>query len=103
MSPADEKQFVEEQAIDRVHRLNQTRDVKVYRLTVAMTVEERIVALQEKKRELANAAIEGGKAVGKLSMQDILRLFRREAEHDHRHESVPGQRVGASRPAILGT
>jgi hypothetical protein len=41
-------------------------------------VEERILALQNRKRELANAAIEG-KAVGKLSMKDIMSLFR----HDH--------------------
>ncbi|PNS14965.1 hypothetical protein CAC42_2194 [Sphaceloma murrayae] len=67
--------FVEEQAIDRVHRLNQTVDVKVYKLTVKESVEERILELQEKKRELAKAAIEGGKAVGKLSMKDLLGLF----------------------------
>ncbi|KAI9666048.1 MAG: hypothetical protein M1821_003983 [Bathelium mastoideum] len=73
--------FVEEQAIDRVHRLNQTVDVVVYKLTVANTVEERILALQEKKRELAAMAIEGGKAVGKLSMKDIMQLFQRDAEH----------------------
>ena len=75
--------FVEEQAIDRVHRLNQTRDVVVYKLTVADTVEARILELQEKKRALAQAAIEGKQAAGKLSMKDILRLFRRDAEHEH--------------------
>ncbi|QDS72364.1 hypothetical protein FKW77_008217 [Venturia effusa] len=75
--------FVEEQAIDRVHRLNQTVDVTVYRLTIADTVEERILDLQEAKRKLANAAIEGGKAIGKLTMKDIMALFRRDAEHDH--------------------
>lgn len=75
-------QFVEEQAIDRVHRLNQTVDVVVYKLTVKDTVEERIIELQDKKRELANATIEG-KAVGKLSMKDIMGLFRRDAEHTH--------------------
>lgn len=80
---ADRAQFVEEQAIDRVHRLNQTVNVKVYRLTIADTVEERILDLQESKRKLANAAIEGGKAIGKLSMKDILALFRRDAEHEH--------------------
>ena len=77
--------FVEEQAIDRVHRLNQTKDVVVYKLTVSQTVEERILELQEKKRALANAAIEGKEKVGKLSMKDILNLFRRDAEHDYRH------------------
>ncbi|TKA26824.1 hypothetical protein B0A50_04270 [Salinomyces thailandicus] len=73
--------FVEEQAIDRVHRLNQTVDVKVFRLTIRDTVEERILALQERKRELAKAAIEGaGNKVGKLSMQEILGLFKHDAD-----------------------
>ncbi|KAL8742583.1 MAG: hypothetical protein Q9190_004953 [Brigantiaea leucoxantha] len=78
--------FVEEQAIDRVHRLNQTVDVTIYKLTIANTVEARILALQEKKRELAAQALEGGKAAaGKLSMKDVLALFRRDAEHDDRN------------------
>ena len=78
---------MEEQAIDRVHRLNQTLDVTVYKLTIANTVEARILELQEKKRALANAAIGGdAKAVGKLSMKDILNLFRRDAEQDGSHE-----------------
>lgn len=92
-------QFVEEQAIDRVHRLNQTRDVVVYKLTIANSVEERILELQQKKRELANAALEGGKAVGKLSMQDILRLFKRDAEHDPSHEDVRSLSLGTGKPA----
>ncbi|KAI9835949.1 MAG: hypothetical protein M1819_001847 [Sarea resinae] len=71
--------FIEEQAIDRVHRLTQTIDVVVYKITVKDTVEERILQLQEKKRELANAAIEG-KGAAKLSMNDIMHLFRRDAE-----------------------
>ena len=82
--------FVEEQAIDRVHRLNQTLDVTVYKLTIANTVEARILDLQEKKRALAQAAIGGdSKAAGKLTMKDILNLFRRDAEHDTRHEADP--------------
>ncbi|EEH47507.1 uncharacterized protein PADG_03591 [Paracoccidioides brasiliensis Pb18] len=71
--------FVEEQAIDRVHRLNQTIDVKVYKLTIRNTVEERIVDLQEHKRELANATIEGKAAAGKLTMKDMMALFSHEA------------------------
>lgn len=75
--------FVEEQAIDRVHRLNQTEDVVVYKLTVRNSVEERILALQAKKRELASQAVEGSAASGKggvnkLSMKDILNLFKRD-------------------------
>ena len=78
--------FVEEQAIDRVHRLNQTQDVVVYKLTIKDTVEERIVELQEKKRELASATIEGGSKGGmKLTLKDMLKLFRHDAERDPEH------------------
>jgi hypothetical protein len=90
--------FVEEQAIDRVHRLNQTVDVKVYKLTVKGTVEERILALQEKKRELANAAIEGRKGAMKLTLQDMLKLFGRDAE---REEPVDVQNIGRARGGLL--
>ncbi|KAL2021283.1 hypothetical protein VTK56DRAFT_7362 [Thermocarpiscus australiensis] len=83
--------FVEEQAIDRVHRLTQTVDVVVYKLTVADTVEARILELQEKKRRLAEATIEGGmrrkgKGQLKLGLQEILELFR----HDARREAGGG-------------
>ena len=74
--------FVEEQAIDRVHRLNQTKDVKVYKMTIKDTVEARILELQEKKRELAKATIEGQKAGGlKLSLQDMLNLFKHDSNN----------------------
>lgn len=92
--------FVEEQAIDRVHRLNQTVDVVVYKLTIKDTVEARILELQEKKRALANAAIEGKADIGKLSMKDILNLFKRDAEHDIRHNESTG---GDSKLGTLGS
>ena len=66
-----------------MHRLTQKTDVIVYKITIENSVEERILELQEKKRELANQAIEGGaKAkVGKLGMKELLQLFRRDAEY----------------------
>jgi len=95
--------FVEEQAIDRVHRLNQTVDVKVYRLTVNDTVEARILELQEKKRELAQAALEGGKAVGKLSMQDILSLFRHDGGgQGHEEDEVMHKKFGGDHRLLDG-
>ncbi|KAL4754526.1 hypothetical protein BDW72DRAFT_213929 [Aspergillus terricola var. indicus] len=72
--------FVEEQAIDRVHRLNQTVDVKIYKMIIKDTVEERILDLQERKRELANVTIEGKTAAAKLTMNDMMALFGRDAE-----------------------
>ena len=86
--------FVEEQAIDRVHRLNQTQDVIVYKMTVKHTVEARILDLQERKRELANATIEGKSAAAKLTLQDMLKLFRHDAEHSH---GVDGIGLGKAR------
>ncbi len=71
--------FVEEQAIDRVHRLTQTVDVTVYKLTVADTIEQRILELQERKRQLAEETIEGGmrkkKGGVKLGLNELLQLF----------------------------
>lgn len=83
--------FVEEQAIDRVHRLTQTVDVVVYKMTVAGTVEERILDLQNKKRLLAEATIEGGmrrkgKDALKLGLNEILDLFK--------HDAAPGPGLG---------
>eukprot|EP00850_Spirogloea_muscicola_P000402 SM000001S04804 [mRNA] locus=s1:2261449:2268312:- [translate_table: standard] len=49
---------VEEQAMDRVHRLGQTRPVTVVRFIVRDSIEERILELQERKRHLAAAAFE---------------------------------------------
>lgn len=71
---------IEEQAIDRVHRIGQMRPVLVYRLVVRDTVEERILALQDKKRQLASGALgDKNKALmNKLSLDDIAYLFRRD-------------------------
>lgn len=47
---------VEEQAMDRVHRLGQTKPVDVIRFAAAGSIEERMLELQAGKRELAAAA-----------------------------------------------
>jgi SNF2 family DNA or RNA helicase len=48
---------VEAQAIDRAHRIGQTRHVFAYRLLAADTVEDKIVELQRSKRDLADAIV----------------------------------------------
>lgn len=50
---------VEEQAIDRVHRIGQQKRVFVYRMVAAGTVEERIEKLKQQKRELFDALVGG--------------------------------------------
>ncbi|CAG8672922.1 4540_t:CDS:10 [Cetraspora pellucida] len=69
---------VEDQAIDRVHRIGQCKKVIIKRLTIKDTIEDRILILQEKKRELAAGALgEGSIKVGRLTVEDLIFLFRR--------------------------
>jgi hypothetical protein len=58
--------------------------VVVYKLTVGGTVEERILALQERKRQLAEQAIDGSmkKDAFKLGVREMLALFRHEGGKD---------------------
>ena len=68
---------VEDQAADRAHRIGQERPVIVHRLVAAETVEERILALQDQKRRLAEAALgQGGAAALQLSRDELLDLLR---------------------------
>ena len=67
---------VEQQAIDRVHRIGQTKRVFAYRMICKDTVEEKIIQLQNRKRALADDLIstEAG-FLKKLTKDDILGLF----------------------------
>lgn len=69
--------YTEEQAIDRAHRIGQEREVTVHRVLIAGTVEDRIVALQEKKRALVNAALseKGAAQAGRLTVEELRGLF----------------------------
>ncbi|MFA5082737.1 MAG: DEAD/DEAH box helicase [Hydrogenophilaceae bacterium] len=67
---------VENQATDRAHRLGQTKNVFVYKLVVSGSIEEKILALQEKKAELAASVLSGdGAALGKFGEADIRALL----------------------------
>jgi len=66
---------VEDQAADRAHRIGQERPVLVYRLVAEATVEERILALQQSKRALADAAIGDAERAAALTRDDILALL----------------------------
>lgn len=68
--------MVENQAIDRTHRIGQTHKVQVFRLITKGTVEEKILQLQQNKRELFETVIEGGQNVLKaMTKEDIKKLF----------------------------
>ena len=64
------------EAADRAHRIGQERPVMVYRLVAADTVEERILALQQRKREVAEAALGGADQAGGLTRGDLVDLLR---------------------------
>ncbi|KAJ7637082.1 SNF2 family N-terminal domain-containing protein [Roridomyces roridus] len=68
---------IDAQAFDRVHRLGQNRKVMVSRLVIADTVEDRILALQERKKNLADCSLgEGnGKKIGRLTVRELASLF----------------------------
>ena len=65
----------EDQAADRAHRIGQDRPVMVYRMVTKDTVEERILALQEAKRSLADAALGEADAATRLTRDDLLALL----------------------------
>ncbi len=67
---------VEEQAMSRAHRMGQSRSVQAYKLIAAGTVEEKIQALQSRKRELFEASLGGDEAfVDKLTGGDLEELL----------------------------
>ncbi len=66
----------EAQAIDRTHRIGQTRSVMVYRMVSADTIEDKVVALQERKRKLFATVIDDGEFTsGALTPEDIRSLL----------------------------
>ncbi|WP_160717814.1 DEAD/DEAH box helicase [Chitinophaga solisilvae] len=66
---------VEEQASDRAHRIGQTRPVTVYRLVAQHTIEEKILALHNSKRDLADRLLEGSDQAGRLSAEELMDLM----------------------------
>ena len=69
--------YIEEQAIDRAHRIGQRRPVQVHRVLVPNTVEDRIIALQEKKRAVIEGALDenASASIGRLGTRELAFLF----------------------------
>jgi len=64
------------QAIQRAHRIGQTREVRAVRFITTDTIEEKIIKLQEKKQLVFDASIDGSAvSLSKLTEQDLRFLF----------------------------
>ena len=67
---------VEAQAVDRTHRIGQTRNVIVYRLVAKGTIEEKVMALKERKAALTASVLDGDDlASSALTADDIRTLL----------------------------
>jgi SWI/SNF-related matrix-associated actin-dependent regulator of chromatin subfamily A3 len=69
---------IEDQAVDRVHRLGQTRPCTVWRLVMEDSIEERVLSIQAEKRKLVGKAFqekEKGRKEKNTRMGDILKLL----------------------------
>ncbi|WP_453911709.1 DEAD/DEAH box helicase [Tsukamurella soli] len=66
----------EAQAIDRAHRIGQTRSVMVYRLVSADTIEDKVMALKARKAALFESVVDGGGGFdARLAAADIRALL----------------------------
>ncbi|MDN5587939.1 MAG: DEAD/DEAH box helicase, partial [Brevibacterium sp.] len=67
---------VEAQAIDRAHRIGQTKNVMVYRMVAEKTIEEKVLALQEKKAQLFDSLVNEGEGFSStITGEDIRGLL----------------------------
>ena len=66
---------VEDQASDRAHRIGQTKPVTIYRLIAKQTIEEKIIALHNEKRDLAEKILSGTDTPGSITAEELLKLI----------------------------
>lgn len=75
----------EQQAVDRIHRIGQEREVHVYRLVAEGTIEEKVMQLKESKAALFDAVVgEGEFASAAVTAEDVRELFALPDEKDAR-------------------
>lgn len=71
---------VEEQAMDRVHRIGQNKEVRIVRMIARDSIEQKVLELQERKKRLARAAFvgkdgsKGRREVGERDIQTLMSL-----------------------------
>ena len=67
---------IEEQASDRAYRIGQQKPVTVYRIIAANTIEEKIIALHQTKKNMADALLEGGDVSASMSREEMIDLLK---------------------------
>ena len=65
---------IEEQAIDRAYRIGQTQDVTVIRMLAEHTIEQKIVQLQDKKRNISDNILQGTGTSNTLTYEEIMEM-----------------------------
>ncbi|GAA4811735.1 DEAD/DEAH box helicase [Tomitella cavernea] len=65
----------EQQAVDRAHRIGQTRNVMVYRMISSNTIEEKVMALKERKAALVSGVLDEGAGMAKALDADDIRAL----------------------------
>ena len=85
--------YIEMQAVDRAHRIGQMRNVQVHRIVVLKTVEDRILALQERKKELVDSALDenASRSLARLGPQELSYLF-----NGNGNGAIPGEELPQS-------
>lgn len=67
---------VEDQATGRAHRMGQEQPVTVYRLVLRGTIEQKIMDLHRRKRDLADSLLEGTDSAVRLTPEELMNLLR---------------------------
>ena len=67
---------MENQASDRAHRLGQDKKVTIYHLQTAHTIEDKIKALHQRKRDLADQLLSESDTIKTKSLEELLKLLR---------------------------
>ena len=69
--------YIEMQAVDRAHHIGQQNKVEVHRILIEGTVEDRIIELQNQKRNLVESALDenASKSMGRLDIRQLAFLF----------------------------
>ena len=81
---------VDQQAMDRAHRLGQTKQVTVYRLICKGTIEERILQRAKEKSEIQRMVIQGGSFKGKqgeLKPKEVVSLLLDDEEIENKYKA----------------